>query len=563
MTSLRFQAVASISTLIIITSAILVGFLVNSQKVQIRSELEKRGASLVKMLANNCEYGVMIESEYVLNDLIKSLSVEKDFVFVAVQNGSGEVIAQISTLSGHYPLDLLFTENVSELMVRKSVVARERKLAEDNLELIEFSYPVFKYSVEGGISREELGTVMPSLSDPEIQAEAIGLARLGISLQSMNKEIAHMIRMTVLLTCLVVMAAIVLTVTLVNLIIKPIESLVDVTERIAAGDLAHTVPVKSNDELGRLAISFNKMSDSLRLYRDEVEMYNRTLEQKIAERTNDLEEAQKQLIQSEKMAAVGELAAGVAHELNNPMGGILGYSQYALEKLNNKKAGDLSDQDIESQCRFLADIEHQARRCKTIIKNLLKFSRTSAKAEFEFFNLNQALEETLTFTQHQLDMKNIELEKNLDSNLPSYYGNSSQLQQVFTNLILNAQQAMPDGGRLKIETRFSPPIGEFQGCVEVEFSDSGHGIKPEILNKIFEPFYTTKEVGKGTGLGLSISYGIIKEHQGDILVKSQINEGTTFTIVLPLDNAESESENKQNSSPDQQSAQKSHNLPKN
>jgi two-component system NtrC family sensor kinase len=344
-----------------------------------------------------------------------------------------------------------------------------------------------------------------------------------------------MVWMTIFLTSLVVFAAIIVTITLVNFIIKPVENLVDVTERIAAGDLSHDVPVKSNDELGRLATSFNKMTDSLRNYREEVEMYNRTLEQKIAERTSALEAAQKQLIQSEKMAAIGELAAGVAHELNNPMGGILGYSQYALEKLSSKKAADLADDDIEMQCRFLEDIEQQARRCKTIIKNLLKFSRTSAKTEFEHFNLNQALEETLTFVQHQLDMKNILLEKNLDQNLPAYYGNASQLQQVFTNIMLNAQQAMLEGGSLKIETRFSPPIGEFQGCVEVEFTDTGMGIPPEILNKIFEPFYTTKDVGKGTGLGLSISYGIIKEHQGDILVKSKVGEGTTFTLVLPLE----------------------------
>jgi signal transduction histidine kinase len=538
--SLRFQAVAAISALIIITSAILVGFLIKSQKEHITAELEKRGASLVKMLANNSEYGVMIESEYILTDLMKTLAVERDFLFVAIQNPQGKIIAQISMLKDSVNSNLTFDDDIEELMKSKNVISSKRKLPEKDIELIEFAYPVFKYSIEGGISREELGVVMPSLSDPDIQAEPIGLARLGISLANVQKDISRMVWMTIFLTCLVVFAAIAVTITLVNFIIKPIENLVNVTERIASGDLSHEVPVKSVDELGRLAISFNKMTDSLRQYRDEVEMYNRTLEQKIAERTSELEAAQKQLIQSEKMAAIGELAAGVAHELNNPMGGILGYSQYALEKLSAKKAVELTDDDIDSQCRFLEDIEQQARRCKTIVKNLLKFSRTSAKTEFEFFDLNQSLEETLTFVQHQLDMKNIELGKNLDPNLPAYYGNASQLQQVFTNLMLNAQQAMPEGGRLSIETRFSPPIGEFQGCVEVEFTDTGSGIRPEILNKIFEPFYTTKEVGKGTGLGLSISYGIIKEHQGDILVKSKLGEGTTFTLVLPLEAIESD-----------------------
>jgi len=538
-TSLRFQAVTAISALIIFTATILVGFLINNQKEHITRELEKRGASLVKILANNCEYGVMIESEIVLIDLMKTVSIERDFVFVAVQNPEGAVLAKISALSKEYQDIELVSDDAGELMHSKHVISKRRKLS-DKLNIIEFAYPVFKYSIKGGISREELGAVMPSLSDPGVEAEPIGLVRLGISLESVEEDISNMVWMTIFLTSIVVLAAIMLTITMVRIILRPIDNLVNVTERIAAGDLGHQVPVKSSDELARLARSFNKMTDSLRQYRDEVEMYNRTLEQKIAERTTELEEAQKQLIQSEKMAAIGQLAAGVAHELNNPMGGILGYSQYALEKLSSKKVHDLTDGDLTSQCRFLSDIEQQARRCKTIVKNLLKFSRTSVKKEFESFNLNQALEETLTFVKHQLDMKNIDLKIDLDPEIPPYYGNSSQLQQVFTNLILNAQQAMSDGGKLAILSRFSPPIGEFQGCVEIEFTDTGTGIPPEIQNKIFEPFYTTKDVGKGTGLGLSISYGIIKEHQGDILVRSKVGEGTTFMIVLPLDKAENE-----------------------
>jgi len=533
--SLRFQAVAAISALIILTSVILVGFLIRNQKTNITNELEKRGASLIKMLANNCEYGVMIESEYILLDIMKTLSVEKDFVFVNVQDLNGRVLAEISTLDSNISIADSINIDPIEIPKLKEVVSQQMCIANNSMEILKFTYPVFKYSVEGGISREELGVVKPNLDDPTVKAEAIGLVEMGISLETVKKDISRMVWMTIFLTTFVILAGIVLTITLVNLIIRPIENIVNVTERIAAGDLSHQVPVKSNNELNRLAVSFNKMTDSLRLYRDEVEMYNRTLEQKIAERTKELEEAKNQLIQSEKMAAVGELAAGVAHELNNPMGGILGYAQYALEKLSSKKVSELNENDIESQSRFLTDIEQQARRCKTIVKNLLKFSRTSNKEEFSFFNLNQSLEETLTFVKHQLDMKKINLAMNLDQNLPEFNGNSSQLQQVFTNIMLNAQQAMPNGGQLSIETRFSPPIGEFGGCVEIEFTDSGAGIPQEIVNKIFEPFYTTKEVGKGTGLGLSISYGIVKEHQGDILVKSKVGEGTTFMIVLPLD----------------------------
>jgi signal transduction histidine kinase len=199
--------------------------------------------------------------------------------------------------------------------------------------------------------------------------------------------------------------------------------------------------------------------------------------------------------------------------------------------------GDISEKDIESQRKYLSDIEQQARRCRSIIKNLLKFSRSTDKKEWEEFDLNSILNDTTSLIQHQLDLGGIELVKDFADDLPNLKGNSNQLQQVFTNLILNAQYAMPDGGVIHITTRLSPQLGEFSGCVEVVVEDSGAGIEERYLNKIFEPFFTTKEKDKGTGLGLSISYGIVKEHGGDIAVQSEPGKGTRFTVILPLENS--------------------------
>jgi two-component system NtrC family sensor kinase len=324
---------------------------------------------------------------------------------------------------------------------------------------------------------------------------------------------------------------------MVNVIIKPIDNLVVATERIAEGDLSHLVKEGSLEEISRLARAFNVMVESLRNSRDEIEMYNRTLELKIAERTRELEAAQTQLVQSEKMSAIGELAAGVAHELNNPMGGILGYAQFALEKMSKATPDSVTAKDIEAQRKYLSDIEQQARRCRSIIRNLLKFSRSSGNKEWEEFDLRSILEDTISLIQHQLDLGNIELATDFAKDLPNLKGNASELQQVFTNLLLNALHAMPDGGEIRLMTRLSPQLGEFSGCVEVVIEDTGSGIESDHLTKIFEPFFTTKDKEKGTGLGLSISYGIVKEHGGDIAVESKRGEGTKFTVVLPLESA--------------------------
>ncbi|MFH2049953.1 MAG: ATP-binding protein, partial [bacterium] len=277
-----------------------------------------------------------------------------------------------------------------------------------------------------------------------------------------------------------------------------------------------------------------KMIESLSDSRDEIEAYNRNLEEKIVERTLALEEAQTQLIQSEKMSAIGQLAAGVAHELNNPLGGILGYAQFALEKMHKNNPEGKPDKTVEGYIRYLTYIENQARRCKSIVQNLLRFSRSTHTTEVEDVNINDVILETKTFVEHQLNMNQITLEVETTEKIPIIQANGGQLQQVFTNLIINAMHASKPDSVIRITTGFSPSVGEFGGTVEVKVIDQGIGIPDEIINKIFEPFFTTKDVGKGTGLGLSLSYGIIRDHGGEIRVDSEVGKGTTFTIILPI-----------------------------
>jgi two-component system NtrC family sensor kinase len=224
-----------------------------------------------------------------------------------------------------------------------------------------------------------------------------------------------------------------------------------------------------------------------------------------------------QLVQSDKLASIGRLAAGVAHEINNPLGGITMYSHLALEDLPKES----------SSYQNLLKVVNLAERCKKIIKGLLDFSR-QREFEIKSVNVNDIIEEIFSLVETQALFQNIEITKALDPNLPPIRGDKSQLQQVFINLTINAAEAMEDRGRLIVK---SSVIDDF---IEIKFSDNGTGIPPENIEKIFEPFFTTKSEENGTGLGLAVSHGIITEHKGTISVESTLNEGTTFTIKLPI-----------------------------
>lgn len=226
---------------------------------------------------------------------------------------------------------------------------------------------------------------------------------------------------------------------------------------------------------------------------------------------------QQELIQQEKMAAIGMLAGGVAHEINNPLGGILAFTQLIMREL---KPDDPIRKDME-------EIERAAVRCKKIVADLLDFSRLSSGREKQLLDVNLLIEKIVPFIKSELKSYNIHLKLELSKGLPSIHGDANRLQQVFLNLLTNACHAMPKGGVLTVKT-YSEDKAVF-AVVE----DSGHGIAKENIPRIFDPFFTTKAPGKGTGLGLSISYRIIKEHEATIRVESEINKGTKFIIKFP------------------------------
>jgi two-component system NtrC family sensor kinase len=300
-------------------------------------------------------------------------------------------------------------------------------------------------------------------------------------------------------------------------IINPLQQMVVATQEIARGDLSHKVELRSQDEIGRLADSFNRMTDNLKEANEKLIDWTHTLEKRVEERTSELRDMQAHLIQSEKLASLGKMAAGIAHEINNPLGGILIYSHLILEDMPKDTP----------QHENLKKIVKETQRCKDIVKGLLEFARPR-EPEMVLSDISEVLERALAIVERQALFQNITIRQDC-APLPKIVADASQLQQVFMNIILNAAEAMAGCGTLTIRAW----ADEEAGCVYLEFTDTGHGIKPEDMKRLFEPFFSTKEVGQGTGLGLAISYSIIQKHGGDIQVRSETGKGATFTIRLP------------------------------
>lgn len=306
----------------------------------------------------------------------------------------------------------------------------------------------------------------------------------------------------------------------------PIKALKQGTEQLAEGRLGYQIKVHSQDEVGDLATSFNTMSLQLRAANEEIVAWARTLEDRVEQKSRDLKRAHDHMLHVEKMASIGKMAAVVAHEINNPLSGILTYAKLLRKWLDRgDAAGDKKQESLE--CLDL--IASESQRCGELVKNLLTFSRT-APMNLELTNLNAVMDRSIRLVQHQLEMNTIQLQLELAEGLPLVQCDPAQIEQVVLALVMNAIDAMPRGGNLWLKTRLTND----QSSIQIDIRDDGTGIPPELLAKMFEPFLSTKERGRGVGLGLAISHSIVERHNGQIEVESELGKGTKFTVTLPL-----------------------------
>jgi len=384
-------------------------------------------------------------------------------------------------------------------------------------------------------SRRILGMINPIYNEPDCfraachyhrpEQKVLGVLDIVLSLESTDKRIRQVKEKFLAFGIITILAiSTIIVMVIYRSVNRPVKELVKATQKISSGEFDYDVPLHSEDEIGQLAFSFKRMTERLKEADSEIKELIRTLEQRVEERTKELKAAQLQLLQSEKLASIGKLSATIAHEINNPLNGILTYS-----KLIEKKVGrdSLQKEDLEKIRNYVVTMIRETERCSSIVRNLLDFARQREPSLRADVDVNRLLEDAITFLSNQISLQNVEVVRKL-SDLPGIIADPTQLRQVFFNVLINACEAMPDGGTITVTSRFVPE----EDHIYVEVADTGVGIESEYLDKIFDPFFTTKE--KGTGLGLSVVYGIVNAHGGKVRVESKKGEGTKITIGLPV-----------------------------
>ena len=377
----------------------------------------------------------------------------------------------------------------------------------------------------------------PSCTTPECHAHTpsqtvLGVLDVMLPLTELDANVAAMKREQWTNALLMVFAVTLFTGVFIWYVVnRPVRKLTLGTQEIIKGNLDYQIPVHARDEIGQLAGSFNTMTKGLKRANEELKEWTHSLEQRVKDKTEELRRAQVNMVQMEKMVSLGKLAATVAHELNNPLEGVLTYA-----KLLQKRLGGIqSDALITEMREELTLIADETARCGSIVKNLLLFSRQKV-GEFKAVDVRTLIDQSLKLIGHHLKIHNITVRRNVDPEEIIFFCDSQQIEQALLAVEINAVEAMPEGGTLSISTETGTDVGTFR----ISISDTGAGIPDEILPRIFEPFFTTKLSGNGIGLGLSVVYGIVERHGGSITVESKPNEGTTFIMTFSRTQREGE-----------------------
>ncbi len=450
-------------------------------------------------ILRGCLYGgILLNQNYTIVDRVKEL-VFKDEKYKGAETGTATIFQQELRISTNVKRE----DGNRAIGTRVSQEVREAVLEQDRT-----------WTDRAFVVNDWYLTAYEPIKN--IDQETIGILYVGM-LEKPYLDLRNRVMRTFTgMAALSVILLLVLLYFLTSTFTRPLQTMVEATNIIAGGDLNHAVKITYRDEVGQLAQSFNLMTSELRKANAKLLHWGKTLEKRVEERTRELVKMQDSLIQSEKLASLGKIGAGVAHEINNPLTSILINAHLLMETEK--------DPEVYESLELIAQ---ETTRCSNIVKGLLEFARQSPPQK-DLVNINDLLIHIVNILENQIAFHNIDIQKELEPDLPAVEVDIDKMKQVFWNLLINAAEAMPSGGNLTISSQLS----KTEKQLEIRFTDTGIGIPEANLPKLFDPFFTTKKAG--TGLGLAVIYGIVQQHGGTIIVKSKIAQGSRFTVVLPL-----------------------------
>ncbi len=519
-----------IGTRLIASSAVMIAILVSTlavvtimmQRNDLMGHVRKHSNQLSEISQRSLYYSMLRYDRANIEKTISEIGKDERIEMVRIFNKTGEVI--YSSDSEDVGI-VVSTEEVgcvqchaSEVpLVELTAADRTREFNDGTRNLFEVVAPIYN---------EHACSSDPCHKHPAGQ-NVLGVLYMTVSLAEVEAEMARSALLVVGFTiAIIVVLSVFLAFYVRRFIRRPVMALTHGVRRVAEGDLDYKIQVDSDTEIGELALAFNQMTDDLQKAQHEIKQWGHNLADRVTERTAELEETQAELLQTQKLASMGKLAASVAHEINNPLMGILTFVRTFQGWI---KDGAFPERKFNEFDQDLAIMGKETMRISKIVRNLLAFARRS-KLEKHDEDINELLRSSLELLNHRLSLAEIDIYLHLSPDLPKLYIDAGQIQQAFMNLLLNASEAMGDGGILTITSGLT----EDEEAVSVKVEDTGTGISEEVMGKLFDPFFTTKEVGQGTGLGLPVAYGIVHKHGGSINVQSEVGTGTEFEVVLPI-----------------------------
>jgi two-component system NtrC family sensor kinase len=378
------------------------------------------------------------------------------------------------------------------------------------------------------VIQNEQGCARAECHEPPSKTRILGVLDVEVSMQPLQNAINDTrVQMAWISAGLIGMVGIVLGAFIRRVVHRPVAQLRKGTRRIAGGDLDTRIEVSGEHDLARLAQAFNRMAEDLSTARREVTEWSQTLEEKVVEKTDELRRAQRQVLHMEKMSSLGKLSATVAHELNNPINGMLNYTRLVRRVLADQPLDDEVRRELDG---YLSVLQHECTRCGSIVQNLLVFARRSG-AEMRPIDVNEVIDRSLMLMRHHFEMASIRLHREPFTGDSRLVADPGQIEQALVALFVNAVEAIKETGDRDGE--LSVRVDADKDWVRIHVADSGGGIPPEVLPRIFEPFFSTKDKESGVGLGLAVVYGIVQRHGGDVDVDTALGRGTTFHLRLP------------------------------